>query len=55
VSKIETVDVPQPENLLGELVDVVERVSDTREVLAHINAQEKVIEKASITAKFLPN
>jgi hypothetical protein len=41
VSKIENVDVPQPENLLGELVDVVERVnqvssllSNTREVLA---------------------
>jgi hypothetical protein len=56
------VDVPQPENLLGELVDVVERVnqisssllSDTREVLAHINAQEKVIEEASTTAKFVP-
>jgi hypothetical protein len=62
VSKIENVDVPQPENLLGKLVDVIERVnqisssllSDTREVLAHNNAQEKVFEEASTTAKFVP-
>lgn len=63
MSKIGNVDVPQPENLLDELVDVVERVnqvsssllSDTREVLAHINAQEKVIEEASTTTtKFVP-
>ena len=59
VSKIRNVDVPQPENLLGELVDVVERVnqvsssllSNTEEVLAQISAQEKVIEEVS---KFVP-
>ena len=51
LSKIENVDVPQPENLLGELADVAERVnqvssslpSDTQEVLAQLNTQEKVI------------
>ena len=56
MSKIGNVDVPQPENLLGELVDVVERVnqvsssllSDTQEVLAQLNAQEKVIEDVPI-------
>ena len=61
MSKIENVDVPQPENLLGELVDVVERVnqvsssllSDTREALEHTNAQQNVIEKAP-TTEFVP-
>ena len=51
MSKIGNVDVPQPENLLGELADVAERVnqvsssllSDTQEVLAQLNTQEKVI------------
>ena len=55
MSKIRNVDVPQPKNLLGKLVDVVERVnqvssslqSDTEEVLAQISAQEKVIEEVS--------
>ena len=35
VSKIENVDVPQPENLLGELVDVVERVNRISSPLRH--------------------
>ena len=55
LSKIGNVDVPQPENLLGELADVVERVnqasysllSDSQEVLAQLNVLEKVIEDVS--------
>ncbi len=53
-------DAPQPENLLGELLDVVERVchlstsllSDTHQALAGINSQQKTTEFAS--TKFTP-
>ena len=46
------VDAPQPENLLGELFDVVERVthlscsllSDTRRALKYMNVQQQVCE-----------
>ena len=60
ISKVGKVDAPLPENLLGELLDVVERVrhysssllSDTRRVLMHINSQEKACEFES--TNFLP-
>ena len=53
-------DALQPENLLGELLDVVERVcdlssyllSDTHQALAGINSQQKKTEFAS--TKFTP-
>ncbi|CAB3983432.1 zinc finger MYM-type 1-like [Paramuricea clavata] len=49
ISKAEKIDAPQPENLLGELLDVVERVnrlsssllSDTNQALRHINLENE--------------
>ena len=50
ISKAERIDAPQPENLLGELLDVVERVNrlssslllDTNEALKRINLENDV-------------
>jgi hypothetical protein len=48
ISKVRKLDAPQPENLLGELLDVVERLnrlsssllSDTNQALANIKSQQ---------------
>ena len=60
ISRVEKVDAPQPDNLLGELLDVVERVCDlstsllsnTHQALAGINSQEKTTE--FLSTKFTP-
>ena len=61
ISKVEKLDVPQPETLLGELLDVVERLnslsssllSDTNQALANIKSQQDHVPVISST-EFIP-
>lgn len=61
ISKVGKLDVPQPENHLGELLDVVERLnslsssllSDTNQALANIKSQQDHVPVFSST-EFIP-